>query len=184
MKKVKILFLMFLLLFSINLTYSKSAIASTTNSYIPYISIEDTNDTTISISNSTPNYDNLGFITIDRAIINSKEQDGVMMIDIVNTELVKKGNGVFTLTLPRYFTWKNLDVEVIEGDIEITKQSITNSGKTFNVNVKNVPTEPSVLYLYFSINSSRYNRGDTVSARIGGKSSGKLKGKYILVGDF
>ena len=101
---------MFLLLFSINLTYSNSAIASTTNSYIPYISIEDTNDTTISISNSTPNYDNLCFKTIDRAIINSKEQDGVMMIDIVNTELVKKGNGVFTLTLPRYFTWKNLDV--------------------------------------------------------------------------
>ena len=167
--KIKNQFLMFLVLL-FTLICSTSVFAST--SAVPI------NPTTFAT------YTNLCFDSIETAIINSNEQDGVLMIDIINTKLVKKGNGSFKLTLPRYLEWKNLDVEVTEGDIELAKQSITNSGKTFNVNVKNVPTEPSVLYLYFSINSSKYNNGDTVPAKIGGKSCGKLKGKNIWVGDF
>ena len=180
--KIKNLFSIFIifsvLLFSISLAYPNFILASTI-SYDSYVSAPSP-----SMSNSIPAYENLCFENIERAIINSNEQDGVIMIDIINTKLVKKGNGAFTLTLPKYFTWKNLDAEVIEGDIEITKSVITNTGKTFNVNVKKIPTERSVLYLYFSINSSKYNHGDTLSAKIGGKSCGKLKGKYVWVGDF
>jgi len=171
--KVKNQFLMFLVLL-FTLICSTSVFAST--SAVP---INPTNPTTFAT------YTNLCFESIETAIINSNEQDGVLMIDIINTKLVKKGNGAFKLTLPRYLEWNNLNVEVSKGNIELTKSTISNSGKTLNINVKKVPTERSILYLYFGVNADEQRiSGDSVTAKISGKSSGKLNGRYVYVADF